>query len=814
MKKPLSIIYSLLSCFFLLSITESNAQINYSEDFESVDDIEWTTGGGYYWLEDEESCDGYSVAGNLYYFEPDPGISVSGLIGVSNGDPATLSYSYKILDYWTLGAYPNTPAWGEFSVEYGPSATGPWTEIETITPSNHIVSDECAVRTVTFTPPVGNVYLRLVAQVNSTGFTDALLYFDDVVVIQETCSGTPAASHAVAAEDEVCINVPAELSISPGYTMMGLSYQWQSSTDGDVYEDVETGGNNEVYFALQSVDTWYRVVVTCDSSEESTISEAVLVETTGEVCYCEVEFASGVEPITLVEFAGIENATSAVYNGTPDLEDFTDLDPAQVTIGQTYTAYFEGNTVGNYENSFIVYIDFNQNGNFNDEGESFEMSSIVNSDGQDGQQSTGEITIPEDAMTGITRMRVYKNYFDSGEPIDYPEFPLDACGDENNGFGQAEDYLINISADGVLELGYVNLQFPGAAEINEGETVTVYAQAWGEGVTEAAGAAAGLDVWIGVSDEDTDPETWTTWIPATFNVQAGNNDEFMAEIGDGLMPGTYYYASRFQLNGGDFVYGGYTSEGGGFWDGTNNTSGVLTVNCNTEAPTVNAEQEFCNGATVSDLMADGENVLWYETEESISAFTDNELLIDGIYYASKTINGCESERVEVTVTINVVPIPEGESEQTLDIPGSTLNNIVVIADGTLLWYASMEDYENGNPLDSETPLTDGATYYGAQTVGECESQPLAVTVTATLSSKGFNDSAFAYYPNPVKEVLTLSYNDNITGVEVYNLLGQLVLTQSVNQNEVTVNMAKLSAGSYLVKVNSENASKTIKVIKQ
>ncbi len=38
--------------------------------------------------------------------------------------------------------------------------------------------------------------------------------------------------------------------------------------------------------------------------------------------------------------------------------------------------------------------------------------------------------------------------------------------------------------------------------------------------------------------------------------------------------GTYYYVSRFQYGEDDFVYGGFED---GFWDGTDNVSGELTV---------------------------------------------------------------------------------------------------------------------------------------------------------------------------------------------------------------------------------------------
>ncbi|GEM_PF-1419176 len=123
-------------------------------------------------------------------------------------------------------------------------------------------------------------------------------------------------------------------------------------------------------------------------------------------------------------------------------------------------------------------------------------------------------------------------------------------------------------------VSFANIQFPTTATIAEGSTVDVYAQAYKAGLTEAAGQATGLVAWIGYSSSDSNPNgSGWTWIPATFNVQAGNNDEFVAALGTGLTPGTYYYASRFQIDSGEYVYGGTS----GVWS---SNSGVLTVNSN------------------------------------------------------------------------------------------------------------------------------------------------------------------------------------------------------------------------------------------
>ncbi len=141
-----------------------------------------------------------------------------------------------------------------------------------------------------------------------------------------------------------------------------------------------------------------------------------------------------------------------------------------------------------------------------------------------------------------------------------------------------DDFSVLEEAPSTDEPDWCNLQSPENGTINYGGTYAVYAQVWEDGLTADPGQGAGIEAWIGVSTENTDPSTWTTWIPAGYNVDVGNNDEYMAEIGSSLPAGTYYYASRFSLNNGPYVYGGYNESGGGFWDETTNVSGVLTVN--------------------------------------------------------------------------------------------------------------------------------------------------------------------------------------------------------------------------------------------
>ena len=66
----------------------------------------------------------------------------------------------------------------------------------------------------------------------------------------------------------------------------------------------------------------------------------------------------------------------------------------------------------------------------------------------------------------------------------------------------------------------------------------------------------------------------------------------------------------------------------------------------------------------------------------------------------------------------------------------------------------------------------------------------------------------------MKSIFTISLDKKITKVSVFNLLGQEVLTKSVNSNETTVDVAHLTAGTYLVKITSDDETKTMKIIKK
>ena len=157
--------------------------------------------------------------------------------------------------------------------------------------------------------------------------------------------------------------------------------------------------------------------------------------TTSLLSYCTPSFNSGVEPITNVTFAGINNTSTNVLGGS-SLETFCVT--GSVIQGSTTNAIsVKGNTDGNYTDNFKVYIDWDQNGVFgNNANEITDIGTITNSTGIDAKTASANITVPATAILGTTKMRVVKVWNNSTSS---------ACF-SGSYYGQAEDYIINVTS--------------------------------------------------------------------------------------------------------------------------------------------------------------------------------------------------------------------------------------------------------------------------------------------------------------------------------------------------------------------------------
>lgn len=85
-----------------------------------------------------------------------------------------------------------------------------------------------------------------------------------------------------------------------------------------------------------------------------------------------------------------------------------------------------------------------------------------------------------------------------------------------------------------------------------------------------------------------------------------------------------------------------------------------------------------------------------------------------------------------------------------------------------------------------------------------------ITGTAVLGTDDLTlNSDIRLFPNPATDVLNISGLTETSKVSVFNLLGQKVLTSDSN----AINVSSLSNGMYIVNIEDENASKTLRFVK-
>ncbi|MEN9323039.1 MAG: hypothetical protein RL699_819 [Bacteroidota bacterium] len=90
----------------------------------------------------------------------------------------------------------------------------------------------------------------------------------------------------------------------------------------------------------------------------------------------------------------------------------------------------------------------------------------------------------------------------------------------------------------------------------------------------------------------------------------------------------------------------------------------------------------------------------------------------------------------------------------------------------------------------------------------------ATVTCANLATTQVTKSKFIYYPNPAQAELYFDAVEPIQTISAYNLLGQLVLHQNVNDRKATINTETLAPGNYLFKVQTTSATETVKINKQ
>ena len=107
---------------------------------------------------------------------------------------------------------------------------------------------------------------------------------------------------------------------------------------------------------------------------------------------------------------------------------------------------------------------------------------------------------------------------------------------------------------------------------------------------------------------------------------------------------------------------------------------------------------------------------------------------------------------------------------------------------------------------------DASVSFTVQPIGNI-CYPSTTTNCGSLSASVFESETFTYYPNPFHDILNMKFAQSANNIQIFNLLGQQVFANDLNEKEIQINLSHLSSGTYLVKANALDSFKTFKIIK-
>ncbi|MDM1555989.1 T9SS type A sorting domain-containing protein [Chryseobacterium indologenes] len=211
----------------------------------------------------------------------------------------------------------------------------------------------------------------------------------------------------------------------------------------------------------------------------------------------------------------------------------------------------------------------------------------------------------------------------------------------------------------------------------------------------------------------------------------------------------------------------------------------------------------------------------------------------------------EGQLGDGTTTINATPTQIGTATDWKDVATNHFNSSVGIKENGTHWAWGRNTYGqlgDGTKISRRIPTqigtsTDrkmiaagpyttfvintngflsstGRNDYGQIGDGTIIDKPILVpivcpTSTLAVAEVSAKEDKLKVYPNPVQDILTISYDQKILFVTVYNAAGQLILTKAINDTKGTIDASGFVSGLYLVKVNAANGFvKTVKVIKR
>ncbi|WP_255554370.1 MULTISPECIES: GEVED domain-containing protein [unclassified Tenacibaculum] len=579
---------------------------------------------------------------------------------------------------------------------------------------------------------------------------------------------------ANAVADTEAPTIPSNLAAS-NVTDASLTLNWTVSIDNvgvvgyDVYRGTTKIGtatsNTYNVTGLNATTAYSFTVKAIDAAGNESAASPVLNITTPEVTisYCTSKGASvNDEYIQKVALGTISN-TSTGGNGYSDFTSISTTLAKGSSNTITITPRWTGTT---YDEGYGVFIDYNQDGDFSDAGETVYTKAPSKT-----TPVVGSFTVPTSATTGETRMRVV---------LKYNAIPT-AC-EASFEYGEVEDYTVVIGG------AQADTTAPSAPASLAASSVTQTTLTLNWSASTDNVAVTGYDVYQGATlltstaGTSTNITGLTAATAYTFSVRAkdaadnisaasnvvnvttlSNQVSYCASKGN---RSTYEWIDNVELGG----MTNATAGNGGYGDFT---SKVATLGQGSSNPMV-ISAAFASTAYTEHW------AVWIDFNQD-GTFADSE----------KVVSGSSSSANNLTATVAV------PSNATL---GQTRMRVSMKYNAA---QTACETFADGEVEDYTVNIVGSTPNSGAIDSG--------ISGEALGNEKSLNLMA---YPNPAInniQVKLASKSDNIT-YKIVNVIGRVV--QRGRLDSSNINVSTLNTGMYILEVNDGQKSLTTKLMKK
>lgn len=570
---------------------------------------------------------------------------------------------------------------------------------------------------------------------------------------QPYCLGLPNPGATLSSTPELCDGYSFDLHLENTISEFGIAYQWESSIDGINYNPIANGFSANLT-TTQFGTHWYRCIVSCGAALQS--STPVLVSATSpNICYCMPTYTNGKTDGDLISNIVITGTSLANNTGTAPVNPAYTLFTGQPNYTATLfpgVLYEINVTVGTYQQQNIaVWIDYNDDFVFApEERVGYTLTEI-------GSNETGTFSILLDctAPAGMHRMRVRDVWNTEAATID-------PCA--NYGYGETEDYDITIE-------GFTGCIAPFGTAVNNINTISALLS-WETGCGHLS-----WDVYVGPAGGG---------LPAN----PSYNNILSPFLVTGLQPFTDY----------EFYVRANCANGISDWsEATLFTTLPLAV-----------PNDECINAT--PLIPGGT----FE-EHAVVATNVGATKSVGAPAPTCAVFGFGGDVWFSTV----VPADGNITIETQADPGSpVLDTGLTVFSGDCAALTSLGCSDDIGTTSfsrlSLTGLTPGATIYARvwEYANDTYGTFQVSAWNTALSSNTFEVNKLHYFPNPASDMLTVSYAYPIQKVTVFSVLGEAIYSAQFDSNEIQLPVRHLAAGTYWLKIESNDQIHTVPFIKK